>query len=314
MNAAYRRILLILWKTAGLSVTWRKLLYRKLRQCGKAPDYPFVKDFYGFKYKGNLSNSIEASIYFYGAFEKPLLFLLRDILKTLNKDTPKPIFVDIGANVGQHSLFVSRFASKVLAFEPYPKVSAQFRKLIEMNQISNIEIFEYGLSDEAQSLPYYAPTGSNEGIGSFDKSTQVKGNKIYGKLELQKGDAVVEKGCWSGLTLIKIDVEGFEKKVIKGLINTIKKERPIIVCEVTYGQQLSFVTIEDLLRHLPPRYEVLTFNTRKPDGSKNKRKGSLARRTGHYELASLKSWKQRGQDNLVIVPFEKSANVPRKSS
>ena len=313
MIAAYQRILKILWKTAGLSLTWRKLLYRELRQYGKPPDYTFVKDFFGFTYKGNLNNSIEANIYFYGAFEKPLLFFLRDVLAMVSEETPKPIFMDIGANVGQHSLYLSKFARLALAFEPYPKVSMQFKKLIEINQISNIEIFEYGLSDEAESLTYYAPTGSNEGIGSFDEDTQIKGNKCYVKLELQKGDLVVKKGSWTGIKLIKIDVEGFEKKVIKGLINTITQERPIIVCEVTYGQKLSFTTIEDLLSHLPPRYEIMTFSTRKPDGSKDKRRGSLARRTGYYELDSLKSWRQDGQDNLVLIPSEKSEGIPRKS-
>ena len=313
MIVVYQRILSILWKTAGLSVAWRKLLYRKLRQYGKAPDYPFLKDFYGLKYKGNLNNSIEANIYFYGAFEKPLLFFLRDALRMITEDTPKPIFMDIGANVGQHSLFVSQIASRVLAFEPYPKVSTQFKQLIEMNQISNIEMFEYGLSDAAETLSYYAPTGSNEGIGSFDETTQSKGNKCYGKFELQKGDTIVEKAFWTGIKLIKIDVEGFEKKVIKGLRDTLKKERPIIVCEVTYGQQLSFTTIQDLMSHLPARYEILTFRTRKPNGRKNKRRNSLAKRTGYYELVTLNSWREKGQDNLVFMPLEKSSSVPRKS-
>ena len=313
MIVIYQRILSILWKTAGLSLTWRKFLYRKLRQYGKVPDYPFLKDFYGLTYKGNLNNSIEANIYFYGAFEKPLLFFLRDVLKTISEETSKPIFMDVGANVGQHSLFVSQLAWRVLAFEPYPKVSTQFKQLIKINQISNIEMYECGLSDESESLSYYAPTGSNEGIGSFDENTQIKGNKCFGKLELQKGDTVVEKTSWTGIKLIKIDVEGFEKKVIKGLRNTIKKERPIIVCEVTYGQELSFNTIQDLLNHLPVRYEILTFSTRKPDGRKNKKRNSLAKRTGYYELTVLKAWRQRGQDNLVCIPSEKSASVPRKS-
>ena len=45
-------------------------------------------------------------------------------------------------------------------------------------------------------------------------------------------------------SLFKIDVEGFEKKVIKGLRATLKKERPILVCEITYGQRLSFLHLE----------------------------------------------------------------------
>ncbi len=313
MNSAYLNILLILWKSAGNNPTWRKFLYRHLRRNGKTPDYPFSKDFYGLEYRGNLNNNIDANVFFYGAFEKPLLFFLRDTLNVITDEVPKPIFMDVGANVGQHSLFLSKFVWKVLAFEPYPKVNIQFKQQIAHNKISNIQIFENGLSDRPETLNYYAPTGNNEGIGSFDESSISKGNKSYGQLDLQEGDQVIESGYWKDIKLIKIDVEGFEKKVIKGMTRTIKKERPVIVCEITYGQQLSFVSIEELKSHLPRNYEILTFNTRKLDGSKNKRKGSLAKRSGFYELVSFKEWRSDGQDDIVMIPVEKSAVIPRQT-
>ena len=198
-----------------------------------------------------MNNNIDANVFFYGAFEKPLLFFLRDTLNALITETPKAIFMDIGANVGHHSIFLSKFASQVLAFEPYPKVNMQFKQQIAHNNISNIQIFETGLSDRRETLNYYAPTGNNEGIGSFDESSISKGNTSYGKLELQEGDQVIESDSWKDIKLIKIDVEGFEKKVIKGLSRTIEEERPVIVCEITYGQPLSFVSIEELESYLP---------------------------------------------------------------
>ena len=313
MNSAFLNFLVFLWKTAGNNQTWRKFLYRQLRRNGKTPDYAFSKDFYGLKYKGNLNNNIDANVFFYGAFEKPLLFFLRDTLNALITETPKTIFMDIGANVGHHSIFLSKFASQVLAFEPYPKVNMQFKQQIAHNNISNIQIFETGLSDRRETLNYYAPTGNNEGIGSFDESSIGKGNTSYGKLELQEGDQVIESDSWKNIKLIKIDVEGFEKKVIKGLTRTIEEERPVIVCEITYGQQLSFVSIEELSSYLPQNYEILTFNTRKLDGSKDKRKGSLAKRSGFYELISLKQWRSSGQDDIVMIPNEKSTIIPRQT-
>ena len=207
MNSAFLNFLVILWKTAGNNTTWRKFLYRQLRRSGKTPDYAFSRDFYGLKYRGNLNNNIDANVFFYGAFEKPLLFFLRDALNAITTEIPKPIFVDVGANVGQHSLFLSKFAWQVLAFEPYCKVSMQFKRQIAHNNISNIQIFENGLSDRLETLNYYAPTGNNEGIGSFDENSIIKGNKSYGKLELQEGDQVIESGSWNGIKLIKIDVE-----------------------------------------------------------------------------------------------------------
>ena len=313
MHSAFLNFLVFLWTTAGNNQTWRKFLYRQLRRNGQTPDYAFSKDFYGLKYKGNLNNNIDANVFFYGAFEKPLLFFLRDTLNALITETPKAIFMDIGANVGHHSIFLSKFASQVLAFEPYPKVNMQFKQQIAHNNISNIQIFENGLSDRRETLNYYAPTGNNEGIGSFDESSIGKGNTSYGKLELQEGDQVIESDSWKNIKLIKIDVEGFEKKVIKGLSRTIEEERPVIVCEITYGQQLSFVSIEQLKSYLPKNYEILTFNTRKLDGSKDKRKGSLAKRSGFYELISLTQWRSSGQDDIVMIPNEKSTIIPRQT-
>ena len=313
MNSAFLNFLVFLWKTAGNNPTWRKFLYRQLRRNRKTTDYAFSKDFYGLKYKGNLNNNIDANVFFYGAFEKPLLFFLRDTLNALKTETPKAIFMDIGANVGHHSIFLSKFASQVLAFEPYPKVNMQFKQQIAHNNISNIQIFETGLSDRRETLNYYAPTGNNEGIGSFDESSIGKGNTSYGKLELQEGDQVMASDSWKNIKLIKIDVEGFEKKVIKGLTRTIEEERPVIVCEITYGQQLSFVSIEELSSYLPQNYEILTFNTRKLDGSKDKRKGSLAKRSGFYELISLTQWRSSGQDDIVMIPNEKSTIIPRQT-
>ena len=72
------QLLHALWSTAGLNLTWRKTLYRQLCKIESTPDYPFDVNFFGLKYEGNLNNSIEANIFFYGAFEKSLLFFMRD--------------------------------------------------------------------------------------------------------------------------------------------------------------------------------------------------------------------------------------------
>ena len=72
-----------LWRQRGVPLQHKKLIYKKLLSAGESPDAPFEKDFFGLCYRGNLSNSIEFNIYYYGAFEKPLLFFLRDTLLKL---------------------------------------------------------------------------------------------------------------------------------------------------------------------------------------------------------------------------------------
>ena len=87
--------------------------------------------------------------------------------------------------------------------------------------------------------------------------------------------------------LIKIDVEGLEKSVLSGLKNTPINFRPVIVCEVTYGESQSFYNLEQFSGTLPNDYLIYRFNTRKPNGKTARRRGARAKRTGHYELKAV---------------------------
>jgi FkbM family methyltransferase len=304
------QLLQALWTTAGLNLIWRKTLYRQLCKIGSTPDYPFDIDFFGLKYQGNLNNSIEANIFFYGAFEKPLLFFMRDILQHLNQKSSPSTFVDIGANIGQHSLFMSNIADHVIAFEPYEAVSSKLKHHISLNGITNITFEEIALSDQQELLEFFAPTGRNKGIGSFDASTADKGNVVENKLQLIKGDHYFERNKPHSIELIKIDVEGFEKKVLSGLQNTLKVYRPVLVCEISYGKQLSFSSSAELRSLLPDNYELYRFNTRNTDGSKARKRGSKVKRSGFYEIIPFEAWRGSGQDDIIAVPTENVRLIP----
>ncbi|PCJ28660.1 MAG: hypothetical protein COA96_00305 [SAR86 cluster bacterium] len=296
-----------------ISLKHKKGVYKKLVKYGNAPDAPFCKDFYGLKYEGNLNNSIEFNIYYYDAFEKPLLFFLRDTMFNLNKlaGQEEQQFFDIGANIGQHSLFMSQIASQVLSFEPYDAVSDKLKHHIAINQIKNIELHSLGLSNKTEELDFYAPTGRNQGIGSFDASTVSKGNTNLGKLRLVNGDEYLQQKQRLSMSLVKIDVEGFEKNVLEGLKDTLQEARPIMVIEISYDSALSFESMDELRSLLPVDYELFTFNTRKADGSKARRRGAKARHSGAYRLVPFTQWRKSGQDDVVACPVEKLEQLPK---
>ena len=93
-----------LWHQKWFKPEYGKSVYKRICAEGEAPDAPFTRDFFGLCYEGNLNNSIEFNIFYYGAYEKPLLFFLREALLSLPEESR--IFCDVGANVGQHSLFM----------------------------------------------------------------------------------------------------------------------------------------------------------------------------------------------------------------
>ena len=308
---AGERFYRFLWNRRWLPRRLLRHLYKRLARRGAAPDIPFVADFFGLRYQGNLNNNIDFNIYFYGAFEKPLLFFLRDTFTAL--PVVHGVFVDIGANVGQHSLFMSTQGARVHAFEPFRQVREQFMRQIRDNSLDNISVHPLGLSNENNRLPFFAPTGTNAGIGSFDASSVGKGNVSIGELQLARGDDYFTSHGIDSIDLLKIDVEGYEKLVLDGLRETLQRERPIVVCEVTFGNPLSFATIDELKEHLPADYVLFTFARRKADGSKARRQNAHSRYSGSYRLIPLGRLRSSGQDDIIACPLEKEQLLPREN-
>ncbi len=300
-----------LWNRKWVPRRLLRHLYKRLARRGAAPDIPFVADFFGLRYQGNLNNNIDFNIYFYGAFEKPLLFFLRDTFTKLPGE--QRVFVDIGANVGQHSLFMSAQGAQVHAFEPFRQVREQFMRQIEANGLQNISVHPLGLGNENTRLPFFAPTGTNAGIGSFDAGSVGKGNVSIGELQLARGDDYFSRHGIDRIDLLKIDVEGYEKLVLEGLRESLLRERPIVVCEMTFGNALSFASIEDLLEHLPPDYALFSFARRKADGSKARRRNARNRRSGIYRVIPLTCLLDSGQEDVIACPLEKSELLPRSN-
>ena len=310
------RIFRFVWNQKWIDLRHKKSIHKKLCSYGDVPDAPFAADFFGLTYQGNLNNSVEFTLFYMGAFEKPLLFFLRDTMLRLRKSASGSAqsFFDIGANIGQHSLFMSLHADQVHSFEPYCVVSQKLERHSELNKIGNIQLHKVGLSNQKEELDFYAPTGRNQGIGSFDAGTVSKGNKNLGKLALVRGDDYLEQNVLQEICLLKIDVEGFEKNVVEGLRNTLEKSRPVAVIEVTYGNSLSFASLDELTAALPTDYVLFRFNNRKADGSKARRRGAKAKLSGDYELIPFNEWRSTGQDDVIACPKEKLEQLPRKNS
>ena len=72
------------WNLSWIPQKLKRISYKHLSTKKGAPDVPFSIDFFGMHYEGNLNNSIEFNIFYYGAFEKPLLFFLPLLLSNLD--------------------------------------------------------------------------------------------------------------------------------------------------------------------------------------------------------------------------------------
>ena len=182
---------------------------------GKLHGYEMPLDISGWSNRGT---------YFLRRFyDLPTQLLVQDCLKS--GDT----FIDIGANEGMISLGASRavgVAGKVISFEPNPAVREVLSRTIRLNGIGNIEVRAAGLSDEAGEMTLFVPD-INSGEGTFTAVEGVAGSTVtcpvvVGDHDLDGVDPA----------LIKIDVEGFEMRVLRGLKKTLLRAKPAISIEL----------------------------------------------------------------------------------
>lgn len=147
------------------------------------------------------------------------------LVEWLKKEFP-PIFdgvaLDIGANIGNHSLYFSDLFRKVIAFEP----SNRTFKLLSFNAglASNITPHNFGLSDKNGEATLNT---NSENIGGASISDE--GSQNSQKIVLRTLDSVIDQD--ENVTLMKIDVEGHELQAIAGAKDTISRNKPIILFE-----------------------------------------------------------------------------------
>ena len=215
-------------------------------------DTKFTVDFFGQAYPGDLRSLIDAEVFYFGGYELTSLALLRGLARRM----ANPVFADIGANVGHHTLFMSRFASAVHCFEPYEPLQSLIREKIEVNGLADVHLHPVGLGERDEELTFSASTTANKGTGSF-VPTHNATNRPVGKLAVRRGDTYfAAHGIVGANQLWKIDVEGFERFVLRGLRETLQTVRPLVLMEYSGTTASQFPEGETLSVLLPENYEI----------------------------------------------------------
>ena len=233
----------------------KKLIWK---YCSKTnfKDHDFNIDFYGFNYPGNTRNHIDRFVYFLGAYEKGMLHFIKDQLQ----QSKSKVFVDIGANIGHHSLFASKFANQVYSFEPYYKVRQELERKIADNGITNIHVSQFALGLQDEELNYFEPSDHNTGTGSFVADFDSNNSNKGLVLSVRNGTKLFESIGIKNIDVMKIDVEGFEPLVLEGLIPIIEKFKPVIILEFIGSTHKAFAERPELINFLETHYSPKMFN------------------------------------------------------
>lgn len=169
------------------------------------------------------------------------------LLEFIQKNFSGGLFVDIGANTGNHSIFFGLFCDcKVLSFEPLKESANLLRiNIVDNNLEKKIRVAEYAVSNQSGKTFMTIPDSREQSIGGAHIGSSGQ------EIEMSTLDDLL---VWQEekITLMKIDVEGNELKVVQGAMKTITKHLPELFIEVF--EQGRFNDIQSLLT--PLGYEM----------------------------------------------------------
>jgi len=138
--------------------------------------------------------------------------ILEDFLKSCERED---VFFDIGANVGTYTCFAASTldAGNVASFEPEPTNAARLRENLELNGL-DADIFEIALSDTDGTIDL-AIAGTDVGEGEHSIAPDAQTDTI--QVRTATVDSLVEDDKIFAPSVVKIDVEGAELSVLRGM-------------------------------------------------------------------------------------------------
>jgi FkbM family methyltransferase len=197
------------------------------------PKQPVQKRIYGIMFEFDFSYDSRIHHMYSGIFEMREVEIIKKMLY------PGDTFIDVGANIGYLSVIGAGRVGKngqVHSFEPVPEYYQRLKKMALMNPDYKIIINQWALG-ETEGVAQIDITG-HDNIGF---NTLVPGfmkpedRKQSVNVPVRRLDKYIQEHKLNNIALIKIDTEGFEFEVLKGLKDCLinPQFRPAILCEIT---------------------------------------------------------------------------------
>ncbi len=253
---------------------------------GRVPPIPFTVPFFGMHYVGWLNDFVDWNVYFMGAYSPHELAFLADACRAIRLARGSVNCFDVGANVGQHSLFLSKHADQVVAFEPNPVPLRSLKAKAERNRLDNLRVIEAALGAREEELDLYLPNAFNTGTGSLKPETA--NDPVVAKVRVATLDGVSSELSLPRIDVLKMDVQGWEASVLEGGQRKLRADRPVILTEISRENLSGFGTMEGLRRLLYDEHTVFRIEGQRES----------------YRLAPLAELPQLDLFEIAVVPNE----------
>ncbi len=196
-------------------------------KCSDLPESCLVRD--GLVFVARPWVQVDWNIFFFGTYEPEVRRIFRTVL------VPGGVAVDIGANVGWHTLLMASLVGAnghVFAIEANPFLRQRLHDHLFLNRFKHVEVMPFAAADEDGTMDFCAPAADDPTSGNghvVKMGTGEPGGTI--RVESRRLDTLIAAARVNRVDLIKIDVEGFEWRVLRGGEETIDKFRPHVIFE-----------------------------------------------------------------------------------
>jgi FkbM family methyltransferase len=156
--------------------------------------------------------------------------------------------IDVGANKGSYLYSMARWskAAPVYAFEPQRVLANYLRTACQNSGLTNVRIENLALSDVEGELDLYVPGDATSPGASLESSISDKTSCRKETVQVTTLDTYAHANIQAPVRAIKIDVEGHELAVVKGALQLIQRDKPLLIIECEG-------------RHLPAGQSVASF-------------------------------------------------------
>jgi FkbM family methyltransferase len=162
-----------------------------------------------------------------GCYESHVTGFLQAILR------PGDTFMDVGANIGYHSLFAAKIVGSsghVFAFEPDPALYVRLRR--NLNQFSQASTFPYAVWDRDAEMTFErSPCSGESGWGTLAAVRDFEQGE-HVQVQAVSLDSWNQQIRLNGLRAVKMDAEGSEPAVLRGAREILTNLRPVLLVEI----------------------------------------------------------------------------------
>jgi len=188
------------------------------------------------RFKTNQTDFVAFCVYWKGLYTYEYTSIFEKMAKNVKG------FVDIGSNGGLYSLIAAKKSDeiRILAFDPSNAANYFVNENIRLNKFSDkIKFFKYAMSDKTETLDFFEVKNKKYPYLKYNlggSSSLINHPKLFNRISVQAfsfDNFLAENPKHNfEIDLIKIDAEGAEPNIIRGMTATIEKYKPIIICEI----------------------------------------------------------------------------------